>query len=251
VPTWGFASSPLVVNDLVVVAASGALAAYELANGTPRWFGPTGGRGYSSPHLATIGGVQQILLLNGEGVISVSPTDGSLLWKHVWEGDSIVQPAVTADGDVLLGSGSGLGSEVGMLRIAISQGTNGWTTQERWLSAGVKPYFNDFVVHKDHAFGFDGSNLACIDLKNGERRWKGERYGHGQIVLLADQDLILVLSEEGDLALVKATSDQFTELARVKAIKGKTWNHPVLVGDTLIVRNAEEMAAFRLALGKG
>jgi outer membrane protein assembly factor BamB len=251
VPSWGFASSPLVVNDVVIVAASGALAAYDLVSGNPRWFGPTGGRGYSSPHLATIGGVQQVLLLNGDGVISVSPTDGSLLWKHAWEGDSIVQPAVTADGDVLLGSGSGLGSEVGMLRLAVSQGANGWTAQERWVSAGVKPYFNDFVVHKDLAFGFDGSNLACIDLKNGERKWKGERYGHGQIVLIPDQDLILVLSEAGDLALVKATGDQFTELGRVKAIEGKTWNHPVLVGDKVLVRNAEEMAAFRLALMKG
>src|SRR6266536_12891 len=251
VPGWGFASSPLVVGDVVIVAAAGALAAYDVGTGKPRWFGPTGGRGYSSPQLATIDGVAQVLLLNGEGVISVAPADGTLLWKHAWEGDSIVQPAVTADGDVLIGSGSGLGSEVGVRRVAVNHGSDGWTTKERWTSIGLKPYFNDFVVHKDHAFGFDGSILACIDLKRGERKWKGGRYGHGQLVLLPDQDLLLVLSEEGELALVRATPDQFTEVARFKAIEGKTWNHPVLVGDILLVRNGEEMVAFRMSLASG
>ena len=113
---------------------------------------------------------------------------------------------------------------------------------------GLKPYFNDFVVHNGDAYGFDGSIMSCIDLKDGVRKWKGGRYGNGQMVLLADQDLLLVLSEEGELALVSATSAEFKEIARFKAIEGKTWNHPVLVGDTVLVRNGEEMAAFRLSL---
>jgi outer membrane protein assembly factor BamB len=237
-----------VVGDVVIVATAGVLTAYDVVTGNPRWLGPTGGRGYSSPHLSTIDGVPQVLLLNGEGAISVAPADGKLLWKHAWEGDSIVQPALTTDGDVLIGSGSGLGSEVGVRRVAVAHGASGWTAEESWTSIGLKPYFNDFVVHKDHAFGFDGSHLACIDLKNGERKWKGERYGHGQIVLLPDQDLLLVVSEEGELALVRAVPDQSTEVARFKAIEGKTWNHPVLVGDILLVRNSEEMVAFRLSL---
>jgi hypothetical protein len=135
-----------------------------------------------------------------------------------------------------------------MRRISVANGPGGWTVQERWISEGLNPYFNDFVVNDGHAFGFDGSNLACIDLKDGNRKWKGGRYGHGQLVLLSDQDLLLVLSEDGGLALVKANPDQFTELAHVPAIKGKTWNHPVLAGDVLLVRNGEEMAAFRLSL---
>ncbi len=249
-PGWGFASSPLVVGDVVIVAAASSLAGYDIANGNPRWFGPQGNRGYSSPHLATIGGVAQVLLLNGEGVISVAPADGAVLWKYAWEGDSIVQPAVTADGDVLVGSGSGLGSEVGLLRLAVTRGPSGWTAAERWTSIGLKPYFNDSVVHKDLAFGFDGSSLACIDLKNGERKWKGGSYGHGQIVLLPDQDLLLALSEAGEVALIKATADQFTELTRFKAIEGKTWNHPVVVGDVLLVRNDQEMVAFRMSPAK-
>ena len=251
VPDWGFASSPLVVGDLVIVAAAGRLVAYAAASGQLRWLGPTGGAGYSSPHLATLDGVDQILLLRGSRTISVAPADGSLLWEHVWEpGVGIVQPALTEGNTVLLSTGDAMGG-VGIRRIAVSHKPAGWIVEERWTSRGLKPYYNDFVVHKGHAFGFDGSILACIDLADGNRKWKGGRYGSGQLVLLADQDLLLVLSEEGELALVSATPDKFTEVARRKAIEGKTWNHPVLVGDVLLVRNGEEMAAFRISRSRG
>jgi outer membrane protein assembly factor BamB len=247
-PGWGFASSPLVVDDVVIVAASGRLAAYDLASGEARWLGPEGGGGYSSPHLVTIDGVPQILLLRGARTTSVAPADGTLLWEDRREpAVSILQPALAGDGEILIASGDMMGG-AGIRRIAVAPGPDGWTVEERWTSRGLKPYYNDYVVHEGHAFGFDGSILASIDLKDGQRKWKGGRYGHGQLVLLPDQDLLLVLSEDGELALVGAIPDRFTELARVPAIQGKTWNHPVLAGDVLLVRNGEEMAAFRLAL---
>ena len=248
VPDWGFASSPLLVGDLVVVAAAGKLVAYDVATGAPRWLGPDGGLGYSSPHLLTIQGVTQIVLLNGGGVTSVSPADGHTLWARQWSASGmsapIVQPVLTAEGDVLIGDGEARG----LRRVAVAHGSSGWSDEERWMSTGLKPFFNDFVVHEGHAFGFDGSILACIDVADGTRKWKGGRYGNGQLLLLADQDLLLVVSEEGELALVAAAIDKFTEVARIPAIEGKTWNHPVLVGDVLLVRNGEEMAAFRLSL---
>jgi outer membrane protein assembly factor BamB len=235
----------LVIDNLVIVATAGELVAYDLATGEPRWFGPDGGSGYSSPHLATIDGVAQVLLLSGTGATSVAPADGKRLWEYPMQsGARIVQPALTADGNVLVHDGEGSD----MHRIAVAHGASGWTVEERWDSDGLKPYFSDFVVHKGYAFGFDGSTLACIDLKDGKQKWKGGSYGNGQLVLLPDQDLLLVLSEDGELALVGATPDQFTERARFPALKGKTWNHPVLAGDTLLVRNGEEMSAFRLSL---
>jgi outer membrane protein assembly factor BamB len=250
VPDWGIASSPLVIDDLVIVAVAGQLAAYDVRTGAPRWIGETGGGGYSSPHLANIGGVPQVVLLRGARTISVAPADGKLLWEHRWQpAVSIVQPGLLGDGNVLIASGDAMGG-LGIRRIAVKHGSGGWSVEERWTSRGLKPYFNDFVVHEGHAFGFDGSILSSIDLEDGERTWKGGRYGHGQMVLLPAQDLLLVLSEDGELALVSATAEKFTELARVPAIEGKTWNHPVLVGDVLLVRNGQEMAAFRLPVSR-
>jgi outer membrane protein assembly factor BamB len=244
VPIWGFAGSPLVVEDMVIVAAAGSLIAYDLTSGEPRWSNSAGGDCYSSPHLLQIDGIAQVLLLTDAGATSVAPADGELLWEHPWPGHPIVQPALIADGDILVSADE----RSGVRRIAVAFGSDGWTVEELWASVRLKPYFNDSVIHKGHAFGFDGPSLACIELQEGTRKWKGGRYGRGQFVLLADQDLLLVLSEKGDLALVEAVPGQFTELARFRALQGKTWNHPVMVGDMLLVRNSQEMAAFRLSL---
>jgi outer membrane protein assembly factor BamB len=247
VPGWGIAGSPLVVNDLVVVAAAGNLVAYEAATGKTRWLGPPGGTGYSSPQLLTVNGIQQIVLLRSTGVTSVSLADGKMLWEHAWEGVPIVQPAVASNGDLLIS----VSQSSGLRRLTIGQGSGGWTTQERWTTEDINPWFNDFVVHKGYAFGFDGSSLVCVNLEDGKLKWRGKRYGYGQLVLLPEQDVLLVLSEQGELALAKATADQFTELAHFPALEGKTWNHPVLVGNVLLVRNDHEMAAFKLSADGG
>ena len=249
-PYWGFVGSPLVVDDVVIVHTD-ALVAYDLATGDPRWFGPASCGSYSSPHLLTLDGTAQIVLLGHGGATSVSPTDGTLLWDHPWPGIGIVQPALTADGDVLISMVSAGAAPIGTRRIAVTHEPSGWTVKERWTSNRLKPSFSDFVVHDGHAFGFDGSILASIRVDDGTRSWKGGRYGSGQLVLLADQDLLLVLTEQGELALVDATPARFSELARFSAVEGKTWNQPVLVGDVLLVRNGEEMAAFRLPLAEG
>ena len=250
VPDWGFSSSPLLIDDLVIVAAVGKLMAYDLTTGTPRWSGPDAGPGYSSPHVITIDGVPQVLLLTGPFATSVSAADGTRLWQHPIPSSSmaatIVQPAITAEGDLLISDGQ-IG---GVRRVSVTHGADGWAVAEKWTSNRLKPYFNDFVVHEGHAYGFDGTILACMDVADGGRKWKGGRYGNGQLMLLADQDLLLVTTEEGELVLVSATPGEFKEIARVPGIEGKTWNHPVLAGNILLVRNGEQMAAFRLAPGK-
>lgn len=242
-PDWGFSSSPLVIDGLVVVAIESKLAAYDAATGDPRWSDDGTGPSYSSPHLATVDGVPQILQLTGNGLSGVNPADGRQLWEHSWGGFPMIQPAMTEDGDILVS----VTGQTGVRRLSVARQNDEWKVEERWTSLKLKPYFNDFVVHGNHAYGFDGRILACIDLRDGSRVWKGGRYGNGQLVLLPEQNLLLVLSEKGEVALVNATPDGYTERASWKAIEGKTWNHPVLAGDVLLVRNAEEMAGFRVA----
>jgi outer membrane protein assembly factor BamB len=241
-PGWGFTSSPLVIDDLVVVAITGTLVAYDIESGEHLWTGKDGGSGYSSPHFFTLEGLGQILLMSATGVVSVKPEDGSLLWEYDWPfGDRILQPARLSDGDILLSSGS----NKGMCRLNISRNRDDWNIEKLWSAALLKSTFNELVVHGKYAFGFSGPYLECVDLENGLRTWKGGRYG-GQLLLLADQDILLVLSEKGEIALIEANPEACIELGKIRAIEGKTWNHPVLVGNTLLVRNSQEMAAYRL-----
>jgi outer membrane protein assembly factor BamB len=244
-PMWGFVSSPLVVGDLLVVQA-GSLLAYDLESGEKRWQGPPKRGSYSSPQLLTIAGMPQIVLIGHGATFAVSPSDGSVLWEHPWEGIGIVQPAQVGEGDLLISLVDGGAVPIGTRRLLVTKEGAGWKVEERWTSNRLKPSFSDVVIHEGHAYGIDGRIFAAIDLATGERAWKGGRYGEGQVLLLPDQDLLLVLTEDGELALVAAKPEGFEELARMPLLSGKTWSQPALVGDLLVVRNGEEMAAFRL-----
>jgi outer membrane protein assembly factor BamB len=111
-----------------------------------------------------------------------------------------------------------------------------------------KPSFNDFVVHENHAYGLDGGMLACVDLRSGERVWKSGRYGGGQVLLLADQGALIVVSEQGEAALVEAKPQAPGEVYRFQALDGKSWSHPTVVGDRLYLRNTKEMVCYQLRL---
>jgi len=246
VPIWGAAASPLLVDDFVIVALygkNGRMAAYNKADGKLAWRADGGADGYSSPHLVTLGGVRQVVILDGTGFSSHAIDDGKQLWLYPWQTDQpkVVQPWQLSDTDILISMGYGKG----MRRLKVQQTDDGWSVDEVWISNRLKTKFNDFVCKDGYAYGLDEGILTCIDLTDGSRQWKNGKYGYGQVLLVNNK--LLILSEDGKLVLVDATPDEFNELAMRQVFDHKTWNHPVFAQGKLIVRNDREAVCLDVA----
>jgi outer membrane protein assembly factor BamB len=249
-PMWAFAGSPLVVDGLVVVYAGGdagkSLLAYRETTGALAWTAPAGNASYSSPQLTSLAGVSQCLMLHDGGLTSVDIATGKKLWETglaMKGAPRTGQPRLTAENKLLVATLNGMGCSL----IEVSKKGNQWTVANDWDSNSLKPEFPDFVIHKGFAYGFDIGLFCCINLADGRRCWKDGRYGRGQVMLLADQDLLLVTTETGGLILLPADPAAHRELGRFQAIEGKTWNHPVVRAQRVYLRNAQEMACYNLA----
>jgi outer membrane protein assembly factor BamB len=249
-PTWGFAGSPLPVGDLVVVHAGGAgtkgTLAFDARSGELRWSAAAGDHSYSSPQPLRLLGEDVIGVLTNTGLDVLDPATGAVRLAYSWpyRDYRALQPQRLGDDGLLLPTGPGGGTR----RLRLSKEGDRWSAEELWTSRFLKPDFNDVVVAEDHAFGFDGSLFTCIDLANGDRVWKEGRYGKGQVLTVVASSHLLVTAEFGEVVLLALDPSAHRELARFQALEGKTWNHPVLVGDRLYVRNGEQAAAWRLPL---
>ncbi len=245
---WGMANSPLIVDDKVIVTPGGrngkSVVAYDRKTGAILWVSQDDQAGYTSPMLLTLAGVRQIVLATGSRIISLRPEDGKLLWDYPWvtmQGINSAQPVVISPTQVFVSAGYDHGSVL----LEISANDKGLTARPVWENKNLKNRFNSSVLRDGFLYGFDEGIFACIDTRSGERKWKGGRYGYGQAILAGEH--IIVLSEAGELVLLKASPDSHQEITRSPAIEGKTWNHPAIAGGILLVRNAREMAAFRIA----
>ena len=250
VPQWGFAASPLVAQGVVSVFAGGpdgkSVLGYDASSGKLLWCAGGDQFSYCSLQPAQLAGVEQQIIATDGGLTSFLPSRGQILWQYRWplelEMARVVQPTLLGDSDVLIGTGFGYGTR----RVRVARNDAKWTAEEVWTTRAIKPYFNDLVVHRDHIYGFDGNFFTCVSLDDGKGKWRARGYGNGQVLLLADQDLLLVLSENGEVALLDADPDKHNERGRFQGVEGKTWNHPVVAHGKLFIRNGEEAACYQL-----
>jgi len=254
---FGRSNSPLVMGDAVFVPAGGnkggkiaSLAAYDKLTGEILW--ETGERqiSFSSPNLATVAGVEQILNVSEDALGGYDPGTGRMLWEFPWPGNtpsnsSSSQAVPVAPDRVFISKGYGGGAA--LLRLApIEDGSMG--VEELWADSRVmRTKFTQVVIQDGFIYGLSDGILECVDLETGKRVWKGGRYGHGQI--LAAGAMVLVLTEDGEIVMVEMTPEESNKvLGRFQAVNGPTWNNLALYGDLLLVRNSREATAWRLPL---
>jgi outer membrane protein assembly factor BamB len=251
-PDHGAAASPLVVDDLVVVLAGGpggrSLVAYDRRSGERRWSGGDDPAAYSSPRLATLAGVRQIVVFTQRSLVGHDPRTGEVLWRDPWpeRSEKVSQPVLLEGDRVFTSMGYGVGGRL----VRVSRDERGaFRADAVWDTRQLKAKFTQVVAHRGFLYGLDEGVLVCLDPDTGERRWKSGRYGHGQVLLVGD--LLLVQAEDGRVVLVDPGPERHVELARFQAVDGRAWATPALVGDLLLVRGDVEAACYRLGVEDG
>lgn len=247
-PMWGYASSPLVTNSLIIIFAGGAddkgVMAFDAMSGEPKWSVACGPESYSSPQLSKVLGEDTVLMLTNNGLLFLDPASGKVRLNYEWkfEGYRALQPTIIGEDVILLPTPMSEGTRA----IRVSKKGDQLAAEELWTTKQMKPDFTELLAHKGHLYGIDGSMFSCVDLKTGARVWKDGRYGKGQSLLLESADQILIAAEDGRVVLLQADPTAHKEITSFQALKGKTWNHPVVVGDKLLVRNGSEAACYAL-----
>lgn len=244
---WGKSSSPLLTGDVVVCSGGdggASLIAYHQANGAVDWKAGNDGGSYSSPVLMTLTGREQIVNVNNASVTGHDPATGAVLWRFDWPGGfpKVCQPVQVTPDRLLITSSYGVKSHL----LEIKAGNDGkLAVTSVWSSSAPRTKFSSASVSGRHAYALDEGTFCCVDLTNGERVWREGRYGFGQQIRLGDSWL-LIQTEKGPVALVKASPEKLEEVSRIAALSAKTWNPPTLAGRWLLVRNDREAVCYEL-----
>lgn len=244
VPEWGYVSAPLVHNGRVYLVGGGnnrALVCYDAESGNFLWGAGDGSVQYSSPVFFELAKVPQIVTFQQK--LWGCSLEGKPLWTHPWKGNQprVSLPVAAGPDRLLVSTGYGVGAEL----LSFSKDDQGNITPTPvWKSLSLKSKFGVIFIIQDHIYGLDDGIFTCVDLKNGERKWKEGRYGHGQALQVGAH--ILLTTEQGEVVLIEPNPFELKEVARLKVFDEKTWNPPALAGPYLLLRNHLEAACYQV-----
>jgi outer membrane protein assembly factor BamB len=245
-PRFGYAGSPLLAGDLLLVQAGGEgrryLAAFDAATGALDWVLCADDAGYSSPIALTLDGERQFVFITLLEILGVSPA-GQVLWTFPWPGENNIATPLFLPPNRLFASHN---EEDGGVVLELGGGTAA-TVREVWRSRFLKNHFSSSVLHDGYLYGFDNATLRCIDAATGESRWAYRGLGKGSLIVAADR--LIVLGDLGDLVLAEASPAGYRELARAKVFEDRSWTAPSLAGSHLYLRNQTELVSLDLAEG--
>ncbi|MCD0460105.1 outer membrane protein assembly factor BamB family protein [Roseiconus lacunae] len=254
---WGYAPSPLIVDNLCIVPLGGpressdafSLIAFDRENGDIRWKGGDDQLSYASPMLMTFDGDRHVVSVNEKTVSGHRLTDGKTLWSFDWPGSTNTGATCASalpvpGGRVLVGKGYGGGSAL----VQVHRSDNGWSTEDVWRSNRVlKTKFTHANVRDQVAFGISNGSLQAVDLTEPSVFWtqpRRQRSEEGHSILV--DDVLVVQDEQGDLVFVNASLADYEELLRLDALNSKTWNIPTVAGRYVLVRNDRQAICYRM-----
>jgi len=247
-PQWGASMSPLIEGDLLLVDAGGAknssILAFDRKTGKEVWHAFDDKPGYSTPIAITVGGVRQVLFFTARNLLAVGPSDGTILWRIPWKTSYDVNaaaPVFIAPDRFFVSSGYDVGGAV--YEIAVHE--RKVAVKQVWKNREMKNQFSSSILLDGHLYGFDDKTLKCIDAATGERLWSERGFGHGSLTYVDGH--LIVLGDQGTLALVEALPDAYREKSRTQVFETKTWTVPTFVGGRLYLRDQNELVSFDVA----
>jgi len=246
---WKSASSPLLVNDLVIVYGGGAdssMLGLDQVTGKVIWKQGTETPTHATPAFATIHGVEQVIFLCRSGLVSLRISDGKELWRQAFpfKVSSAASPVV-AGNHIFCSAGYGVGAGL----YEISKTGNVFSSREVWRKRNeLVNHWSTPLHYKGKLYGIFGfkeygkAPLQCVDLLTGEICWTKDGFGPGN--LIRSDNTLLILSDDGYLVVADATSEKYNERLRRKVLQGKCWSTPTMSNQLLFLRSTEEMVAL-------
>ncbi len=246
-PDFGFASSPLVWNEAVYAQAGAAFRKLEKNDGREIWKSLDDGGGmlgsaFSSPVVATLHGVPQLVVQTRTTLAGVDPASGNVLWSieiPAFRGMNILTPVVVGN-SIFTSSYRNKA-----WRLDVDKQGDQWSVRQVWETPRAA-YMSSPVFYQGHIYLHQGNQrFSCMDLDTGEVKWTSPPFGKYSSLILAG-DRILALDQRGELLLFEATPDRFNLLSQFRVSDQETWAHLAVSGDQLFVRELNAISAWRL-----